>query len=487
MVAAMLASLGAHDASAQSPEASDPYARYARPGQCVQAAQRLDQLYWRDKRQDTVVYAPATDSVPATVVQAARACGVRFTVAAVPERDLLGLVQLYFWTRQDTLARAAADRLLAAQSARPALERGWTLYQLILGTLDVRPVRIEAATRYLATLDAMGKPVSAWRLLAHTALSRYAMSVDSVTAALTHARTALAASAAMTKSDRIDRVFSIVQGYDALAEPVGVAVSGPAAVAVFDTALTDLLPLRGPGTHGTHRTTESLRSAPGTVSPTGDRVVSRAQMEMAGGMGMAMAMGMGGGESEAAAQMMLKGTITQLQQPYTIVGKTAPPLRASHWYNTGSDTGARPVPGAVTLVVSVDANCQGRCYPTYAALRRISDRYHAAGLQIVLMARTAGFFRNQPTPSPASEAEKIRGYVRDFLELPGVVGINETEFTHRMDGRRMNTAGQSDRDYFRGRNAAVVGKDGMVRMVANLIPERESIVKAVIEEELAKQ
>jgi hypothetical protein len=315
-------------------------------------------------------------------------------------------------------------------------------------------------------------------------MSRYAMSVDSVTAALTDARSALAASAAMTKNDRIDRVFSIVDGYDALAEPTAVRVGGPAAVAVFDSAMTDLLPLRGPGTHGTHRPAEAQNRLPGTVSPTGDRIVSRAQMEIAGSM--AMAMGMGGEMDEAAAQMMLKGNLTQLQQPYTIVGKPAPPLHAPHWYNTGSDTGARPARGVVTLIVSINVNCQGNCYPTYATVRRLYDKYHANGLRIVLMASTAGFFRNQPTPNPTAESEKIRSYVLDFLALPGVVGINETEFTHRLDGRRMNTPIQSEVDYFRGRNAVVVGKGGIVRMVASLAPEREAAVDAVIAEELAK-
>jgi len=53
-------------------DSTDVFARYVTPGQCEQAAFRLQRQYWRDKRPDTVVYRPMGDTVPAPVVRAAR-------------------------------------------------------------------------------------------------------------------------------------------------------------------------------------------------------------------------------------------------------------------------------------------------------------------------------------------------------------------------------------------------------------------------------
>lgn len=463
-------------AFAQSPEpsnipVSDPYVRYTRPGQCTQAAIRLNALYWRDKRPDTVVYAPTAERVPASVVRAARACALRFDVERVPVRDLLSLLQLYLWTGQDDLAQVAATRLLEAESQHPALERGWTLYLLASAYLNIRPARIEMATHYLARLDSMGAAVAAWQLLAHTAFSTYAMSVNDVPGAFAHARAALASSTRMSKNDRIDRVFAILDGYSTLVEPTAIRAGGHAALAVFDSAAADLLPLRAPGTNGTLIRRDAPSGSPQMVQ------TGRGRMTMLSGLR---------DDGGAYAQTILKSNIEDMRRPYTVLGETGPPLRALHWYNTGRDTTRRPVPGTVSLLVSVNSNCGGVCYSMYATVRRLYNKYHAAGLQVVFMAHTSGFFRNQPVPGPSTESEKIRAYLLDFLKLPGVVGVSETDFSHRTDGFRLNTPTESQQDYFRGVNGVVVGKDGTVRMVVGLAPEREHAIAAVLASELSK-
>jgi hypothetical protein len=442
----------------------------------VQAAIRLKAVYWRDKRPDTVVYAPETDSVPTPVLQAARACASRFNVATVPVRDLLSLMQLYLWIRQDDLAQAVADRWLKAESNQPALRRGWTLQLIASAYLAARPTRRTAAAQYLARLDSLGAPTAAWRLMAHTKFAQYAMSVDEIAAAITDGVAALAASKQMTRSDRIDRAYDILDGYAALAEPTAIHVGGRATLALFDTASADLLPLRGPGTKGA-----SEEDAFGSAAP----------MRRAGEPMIFMAppppLIEGAGSSDGASdQMMLKQRIAQFRMPYTVLDTIAPLIRASHWYNTGSDTGARPKPGVVTLLVRVTANNGGIDYPRYASLRRLYGKFHASGLQLILYETTFGYFRNQPTPSPAVEAEKDRGYLFDFLKLPGVLAVNETSFGFRADRFRINAIQEVEKDYFRNRGAVVIGKNGTIRMIVNLDPDRERAVDAVIAAELAR-
>lgn len=469
---ALQAQSAAAPSAASSAAAPDPYARYTRPGQCAQAAHRLNDQYWRDKRADTVIYGPATDSVPASVIAAAKICAARFSMTKIPSRDLLGLVDLYLWTHQDSLAHSAAERLVAASSAQLPSNRGWILYQIVRSYLSARPVQLAVAKRYLTQLDALSAPAAPWRLFAHTLMSRYMMSLDDTSAALAEANAALTAGTQMDKNDRADRVFALLDAYHALAEPTSLRFGGPAAVAVFDSAMRVLLPLRAPHPGNTTR-----RKAPTTLG-TGDVIVRGGTDPV---MAMALMMGgMGASMGGPDAQMMLQQAITESQRPYTIVGKPAPPLQASHWYAAGTDTGPRPKPGAVTLLFSAAPNCGAVCFPMYASLRRIYDTYHAAGLQIILMSSTSGFFRNQPAPVPAKEVEEIRAYYLDFLKLPGVLGVDETQFSHRPDGRRVNTPRQSREDYFRGINAVVVGKSGTVLFADNLTADREQVFRAVI-------
>jgi hypothetical protein len=476
LVAAMLACFGAHDASAQSPAPADPYARYTHPGQCVQAAERLSQLYWRDKRADTLVDRPLTDTVPTVVVDAARACATRFSLATAPIADLPDLVALYLWTRQDSLASAAATRLLDAPANQLATQsgwadRGWRLLMVVRRALSARPVRIDLVKRYLHELDTIRAPSAApWRMLAYKDFARMALRSGNLTVAHDAVRAAISASQTMVRSEQIDRVYEILEAYDILAEPTSLLASGPAAVAVFDTARTRLLPLRGPGTWGG-----------GAAAPDESSALDNM---------MRQALGMGEPpppvNRDVMEQQRLQGYIAQLEMPYKMVGNAAPPLTATHWYPVSDDTVARPRRGVVTLVVSVNANCGGGCYSQYAVLRRLQAAYAARGLQIVMLASTHGYFRNQPEPLPAHEAEQSRHYVLDFLKLPGVLGVEETKFSFRDDGMRLNMPGETPQGYFRGRDAVVVGKDGLVRQVVTLWPWREQMVRDVIEAALGK-
>jgi hypothetical protein len=419
--------------SAQSAAPADPFARYETPGQCEQAAIRLNALFWRDKRPDTVVYAPKTDSVPAPVLQAARACAARFTVANVPERELLNLVQLYLWTHQGQLAQAAIDRLLAVEANKPVLDRGWTIEQLVLSLLNATPTQWTAAQKYLAQLDALGAPVATWRLFAHTAVANFTSTLNDRAATIAEARSALAAAHAMSRDDRTDWVYALLTAYKALAEPVARVSGGSAARALFDTAETDLLPLR----------------------PTGTREYAT-----------------------------LQRALTDARAPYTLFGTTGTTIGATQWYNADADATHRPKPGKVSLLVFVSSACGGRCYPMYATIRRLQAKYGSSGLDVIFLASTHNYFRNHPMPSPAAESDSTGRYFVDFLKFDVPVALEETHFSRLRDGRLQADPTPNRTAYYRNRSGVLVDRRGIVTVVDTVAPSREHIWDAEIQRAL---
>jgi hypothetical protein len=384
--------------------------------------------YWRSRRPDTVRYAPATDSIPAVAVKAARACASRFSIAHARERELLDLAQLYLLGQQDSLAQAAVDRLLATQASEPTVQRGWTL-QLIANTyLEAHPSRLTQARKYLQQLDHLGAAASTWRLFAHTAFAKYAMSLNDLPTAIAEAKAALAAGNQMNDDDRMDWVYALYAAYSALADPTTTQTGHPVP-AIIDTMRAQLLSLRPAG------------------SP---------------------------------EQARLKSMIDNMEQLYSLFGKKAEPLVGSHWYNTNGDTSARPKPGVVSLIVFVNSACGGYCYPTYATLHRVYDKYASRGVRFILVTSTNGYFRNKLQP-PSQEADSAIKYFANFLKLPGVIVANETEYTHKPDGRRVNTPTENQKHYYRGRNTILVDKTGVIRLVVNTSPEREATLDAAIE------
>lgn len=400
----------------------DPYLRYIRPGACTQAIVRLDAQYWRDRRPDTVAYAPQTDTLPASVLHAGRACAAHFSVATTPVRDLLSLTQLYLWTGQDTLADAAVERLLAVDATYPILDRGWTVFQLVSSALAVRPVRESVVRQYLATLTALDVAASPWKLMAHTAVARYEMSIGNTEMALLESSAAVTAGAAMEKHDQIDRMPFVLEGYSLLAEARAMHAGGSAALAVFDTALQKLLPVV---------------------------------------------------ESDPSEVMWVKSSIESWRRRFALLGQNASPLKAEHWFPLRIDTTTQPAHGKVSLVVLVNANCGSRCFGTYAAIRRLHNKFQTAGLHIILMSSTAGYFHEQPT-NTAVEVEKIQHYFMSFLKVPGTLAIHETSSVQQPDGRRVDLTWESGRDYFSAGNAVLVGKDGKIRAITTLTPESEA-------------
>jgi len=258
------------------------YARYQTPGQCLQLVNRLDRLYWRDKRRDTVAYAPERDSVVESAAQAGRACGARFSVADTDTRDLLDLATLDLLVHRDADAYAAFGRLMQTKADSPAVVRAWTLYQWMTSLIRSRPLKLQYARNVAAQIEALGPEAATWRQAAHRDLAQYAMMIYDPALAKSEAEAAVQAGSEMNKFDRVDAPQDLIEAYAALAEAVNILQGAPQAVAVFEKALADVLPLRLP---------------------------------------------------ESPEQGMLAGMVRASQQAYKQIGTPAPPLSGQFWFN----------------------------------------------------------------------------------------------------------------------------------------------------------
>jgi hypothetical protein len=103
-------------------------------------------------------------------------------------------------------------------------------------------------------------------------------------------------------------------------------------------------------------------------------------------------------------------------------------------------------------------------------------------LQIVLVANTGGFFRKQLELNPVKETEMVKKYFLDFLKLPGILGVRETQFSRSMDGRRIAEPAPDARRW-PGPDVLLVAKDGTFKGIffRDGLAQREAYFKAEIE------
>jgi hypothetical protein len=79
----------------------------------------------------------------------------------------------------------------------------------------------------------------------------------------------------------------------------------------------------------------------------------------------------------------------------------------------------------------------------------VYEQYAARGFDIILLAKTSGFSTGTLTQTPDEEAEAIRKYYQEYINLPVTVGVEVTPYTHRPapDNRRVNALTPSERAY----------------------------------------
>lgn len=425
-------SLPAHRASADS---DSTYQRYRTPGTCVAAANRMHARYWRDKRADTVLYVPATDSVPTPVREMVRACAERFTLATVPVDQLIPLAQLRLVLGDDAGAADAIARLLATPGARDASARAWLLQLTIRALLDAKPMRLDLARRYLAQLDSLGAGAASSRFMAHWYWGTYAWEAGRLADAESAVNASFSAFNELHKPEQINLIDSIEGEYFLKAQIVGARRGGPAALALLDTA---------------------------------ERVVSSLM------------------PPDAPWAYFMRGFFRQVMSTqrgfYAPIGRAASPISGDKWFATGGDT-VFPKRGRVTLVVLVS---QYTSFRTFATLKRLRSQYAARGLDIVCIAATEAYFRSALMPSPDEEVPELHSWYIDFIHAPATFAIQVGQLRELPDGRKELMPSTNQQHYAFGLSGVVVGKAGTIEMVLEVSPVNEAMLSQFIDAELKK-
>jgi len=247
---------------------------------------------------------------------------------------------------------------------------------------------------------------------AHLILGQMAIQWNDLALAAAESDASIAAAGEMTRAERADNVARTSNAYGALTEATRVRSGVEPAVAVTERAKPDLLSTREPGT---------------------------------------------------PQYGMIQNWIEGYKSFFPFYDVKAPVVRAPHWFAENGDTTARPIAGVPTLIIFVDHGCGGRCYPMYATLRRTVARYGPRGLQVVLVGQTKGYFRKQLETDVAHEIAQIRRYYREFLRIPGLLAVQETQFSRIPDGRRMPEPAADARRWPQGVDMILVAKDGTFR------------------------
>ena len=419
-------------ATAQRPALNDTtMPRIQTAWQCSQARFWSGTQYWRDKRLDTVAYPRAGLRQPQVVTDQVRRCLARLSLETVPVRDLLALVEAHVAAEQYALADSAGTRLLREAGATPE-GRADVLEQMVRALAGASVPQLTRAERYRAELEAMGASAALGRMDAALVVAQVAQMEGSLALwgnAIASARTA---SRQLTDSQRRERVNTIAMVALVYADWRVRVGDAPGALRAFDALRAEVVPIR----------------------PSMERTISG-----------------------------------EFLPRFLPLGRTVSAVRATRWFNNSAPV--YPRRGHATLLVFVDQSCGADCYPGYAMLRRLRARYEARGLDLVLLARTFGYFRNK-LETPEDEMRLTANYFATQVGLPVPIALWRPSMIRLPDGRVVSPDDAYPNEAMIGvkpgqRNFAVlVMPDGVVRFTAWLNRGNESVLSDVIAEAVAR-
>lgn len=424
------ATIAAAAAASDTGRMSTPYrdiSRYDTPGYCLAAVSTVTELTWRKHERDTVASNTAADTIPTVAVAMGRRCLAQLPgVEHVAPAELPGLLHLAALIKDTALVRAVTDRRVALASTDEA--RGFVLYDAIeemlrgeRGLWSEHPMDLTAAQALTRRLDSLGTAARIPRLLAHRLLLGMAETQQFDTTTL------------LRENETMRQISALLTPEERKAYQTGFNPTDSLIVAMF-------------------------RRDPNLPA------LARRYLDQPGPMG--------------PMPPAMKAWVEHL---VTSIGKPAPPLVGKFWYPTNAPHVA-PVPGKVTLFQRVEKG-QGFMSGQLATLRRLYDKYHEAGLEIVLVTGTHGYSWSSPPQTTADEAKTDAWYFSEFLKLPFTVVVQETPFQRKPDGRRVDGQIDFSRQYPLS-SRVLVGRDGRIYSLWVGL-EDESQLNAVIPQALA--
>ncbi|HEY8469850.1 MAG TPA: hypothetical protein VIL18_09415 [Longimicrobiales bacterium] len=413
-------------AAAQAP-AAQPFAGY-NPGRCAVAAGMIDGINRHDRR-DTTMFTPARDTLFTATVESLRECERAYGGTTSDPAERLNVARVQLFTGQDEAAAATQREHMASMAGRPAEERAWELYLIIRDNLAGKPARLERARAALAELDALGKVAAGLRMAAHAAMMVAAIERYDDDAMRREAAAAVEAWLELDEESRLWRADALASVFLRRAAVEVLAQGGDAARAIVDSA-SGIIP---------------------------------------------------------AQAVTARMTIERARRLYGNMERTAAPLEARFWYNTGATGTNRPARGRVSLILPALRPCIVTCPPMIDAARRIEARFRGQDLDITFRTRTFGFYADTAPATPLAEAQYDSAYFLHHVRIPGALAVAETKYSFRPDGRRVNEPTTDDLNYPEA-NVVVVDRNGIIRYVAfGWDPVLEARVTGLIERLLQEE
>ena len=385
------------------------FTHYQVPGLCLAAAHNTLSVLRRSIAAHAYVdsikmIAPERETIPTGVAAVARACGVHFTVAGTAVHDLPDLFDLALFEGDSRLARAVINRRVALASTAAA--RDTVLQTAITWYLAATPARVSAAESTVAQVDAFGRESQSlsWRLVAHRQLLEFAEQTFEWSLMQREAEQILTLSHQMTDATAATAEPDVERAYGALAL-VDVAEHPDSLHALAQQARQTLHHARGKGLYRTYADAP-VDTVLDWLVPAPLRAVTLGQHADSGPM--------------------------------------FPPLTATYWFPARPDHWP---PGAGPVSVIVDAayataqgivrdDCldddktilsawAGQCYGDLVrSVRKWTEQY-GSKLAITIVIPTRGRVLRSLLMPPASEADTLAWYFRDYLHLPVTVAVVE--------------------------------------------------------------
>lgn len=169
--------------------------------------------------------------------------------------------------------------------------------------------------------------------------------------------------------------------------------------------------------------------------------------------------------------------------PLDLVSRPSPPVAGV--YSFKSKVPLPPPAGHISLVVFANQACGAQCAPNWATIRRLHRAF--PDLSITIVAQTLGWYRMHAPPALAEEAELIRGYFQDDMQVPAAVVVDTTPhwFMPAPDGRRVNGTPPSFVSFGGAAdvlttNALIIDANGRIVFQNWVNPETERIFAAVM-------
>ncbi len=414
--------------------------RYDNPGMCLVAMQGVQDAIWRRIESDTIPRYTPRDTIPTAVREIGRSCLSRMTPQSVDSAQLFDLMVAAIKVGDTALARNTVV-YHASKITRGVRERGFVFVDAMELAFEGRPSQWVWAESLFPQILALGADAQ-----------------EPLTAALqlrwsdAHARFDHAALARLD-ADRVatfQRLFA--EGKVKDSSFLGLTYEDSIDVVEFQ---------RGP----------NFRE---TMQRVGDRYVAMASGSEIG-------------------RTMAEGLVDVRLGTTKLFGAPAPQLAMFQRYPTDAPT--TPVPGRVTLVAYIDKLGNGLFEPYLATLRRLHEKYHDRGLDIILIAQTKGYAWESPPLDSTQEAKLIGWYYREHLKLPFTVFVSKADFGRLSDGRI--TRGRSKEKptigvyrYWRPWWWYIVARDGTIADHINgpsVSVREENRVDAIIRRELDSQ